>query len=334
MINFKKFLNEQFNPLKHNDLTRRPFRMEIFFDKLKNKEPFGTKYGEIILNPNMIIDNKTQDVYTADNLKQIFSQKGIQLTFVTSNGKKIEYPKDFLKTSEFGGKGKGTSVSAENFALKKLNNTIEILKEETRSTYLTIKHKGKVYKITHAESTPGTPKSDFHLVGLDGKPVFWISHKASKKGNALDFQQYGGLQELDKATKSKDIESFVDAVKIFIKVNHPNAKVYPDKTSLFRKVKDKNVILKSMYGIDYGKKYGKQNVQVLIQGDIILENKGKYFEIYGSTHTMNNGELPKGGYEAVYFSRKSADRTNFGIKGARFFVVPIAYAKARKSQEI
>ena len=88
-----------------------------------------------------------------------------------------------------------------------------------------------------------------------GDQVAWISHKAGSKSS--DFQQYGGLT--DKGTggvfqRNKQVLAFVEKIK----------ELYPEGmksgNSVFRKIKmngdGKDIALRSIYGIDYGKARG------------------------------------------------------------------------------
>ena len=51
MMRFKTFLSEKvYADLKHNDLTKRGgYRVQVFLDKIKDKEYFATKKGAVII---------------------------------------------------------------------------------------------------------------------------------------------------------------------------------------------------------------------------------------------------------------------------------------------
>ena len=84
-------------------------------------------------------------------------------------------------------------------------------------------------------STPGTPKSDFHLVDINGNEIVWISHKDGK--TAKDFQQWGGISQAKEPSvySNEEVQTFVKDLK----TAYPNG--LPRETTLFRKIKNKQL---------------------------------------------------------------------------------------------
>ena len=61
-------------------------------------------------------------------------------------------------------------------------------------------------------STPGTPKSDFHFLDLEGKEIVWMSHKDGSK--ASDFQQWGGISKnVPNTHNHKETKEFLGDLK-------------------------------------------------------------------------------------------------------------------------
>ena len=162
-----------FAQLAHNDLTKRGgARLDIFVDKIKKGDGFLTTKGEIILN-------KTQAV----GLRAKMDARGFTMDFEGTVGGKavtVKYPKDFFKTPDFGGKGVGFGTQAEDRELSVLQSEIERAMAEDRSGALDMRVGGRVVNVVGVVSTPGVPKSDFHLVDDKGQAVAWISHKDGK----------------------------------------------------------------------------------------------------------------------------------------------------------
>ena len=308
MLKFKTFLLERsmYNQLKHNDLTRRAGRLDVFINKIRDKDFFLTRHGAVkITSPS------------PDDLSAEMPSKGysVMMKGVSDKGKSItlKYPHDFLKTPEFGGKGAGSGTSAEDAALSNFRREMKIIMEKTGMPYINIKVNGRVVQAVDVQSTPGTPKSDFHLVNADGEEICWISHKDGK--DSKGFQQWGGLTEARKKYPNhKEIESFIVAV------NKDSPDGLDGSKSYARVLKDKKLKMVAVYGIDYGKKPGRQNVDILLQGTIRLAKTGKTY-VLKSAHTMENGTMPTQGYTPQLFVRKG-DRSNFGIKNARFMIAP------------
>jgi hypothetical protein len=298
-----------YNPLTHNDLARRGGgRIDVFVNKIKDNEYFSTVKGAVQLIVSDI-----------DQLRIDMDSKGYSQKFKgktdTNKSIVINYPKDFYKTPEFGGRGAGSGTSAEDVALSALRNSLRKVMNDTGMPYVNMIVGKNQHKVIDVQTTPGTPKSDFHLINTDGEECVWISHKDGN--SAKDFQQWGGVTELNKAYPNhKEIESFIDAVRTDSNGELDGVKSYR------RLIKDKKLINVAVYGVGYGKAAGRQNVDILLQGPIKLTKSSKGY-IMKSNHTSYNGDLPTQDYKAAFFARK-ADRNNFGIKNSRFMIAPVA----------
>lgn len=216
------------------------------------------------------------------------------------------------------GKGKGTTLKAENRVIDNIQRQIEAILLETEEDFFYVDVNGVEYKINGIETTKGMPKSDFSLT-YNGKPVIFISHKDGSK--PTDFQQYGGMT--CKSGKSicnhEEVEKFVADMK----------EKFPDgvksKQTFYRKINSKELKLMSIYGADYGQEFGEDNVQVVLQGKVELKDKGDGTYELKANHVMYNGELPEegSGYDPMFYLRFSGSRGgNFGLKDGRFMIIP------------
>ena len=179
------------------------------------------------------------------------------------------------------------------------------------------------------ETTPGVPKSDFHLVDAAGNEIAWISHKDGS--TSKDFQQYGGLTNRVFKNNSA-VKDFMNAL----------LKKYPDGMergkSAYRTVKDKKLINQSVWGVDFGKARGRDNVDEFHQGPMKIKKRGKFYYIQ-SRHQDTNGNLPKGeGYDAIFYARFTSDRgsnvAGVRVPFARVGVFPRASARSKNAEEI
>ena len=174
-----------------------------------------------------------------------------------------------------------------------------------------------VHGVAGVKKTPGTPKSDFHLIDQNNKPLAHISHKKGK--TPKDFQQWGGITE-------REI------------VNHPEVKYFqqqvntiwtggaiPPGQSAFMKIKSDDLKMMSVYGVKYASGGINPNkVDVLLQGDPGLKRiSPTQFELTASGHVHYHGEKLTGGYEPVLAVIYKGDRTQLGLKGARASIYPI-----------
>lgn len=295
-------------------------RGETLCTKLENGDDF-------VLHDGSIVKFK-KDKEVIATIRTGLSQKSnaiLGAVQLVSGSKKYKIS-DLAKTPEFGGKGAGSGTRAEDAALTDIIAKLQKLLEEEKKPYINVDINGKVVKCAGFESTFGTPKSDFHILDTEGNQVAWISHK--KGTRAKDFQQYGGMVELSGA---KELEQFVADVKEHLKRGDSDGAL-PMKTAFARKVKDKTVKMKTLFGKDY-KASGPdsvQNIDVLYQGVLGFKKVGKKYVIT-SSHTVFHGEEPIGDYEPYYYVRPEQAKTQFGIKGGRFFIVSRQTALGNKN---
>ena len=294
--------------LSVGELFKYDWRVEIFLRKYEANEAFtlvGGKKVKFIADKDVISAVKRNDRTTLN-----------KLGLLDSTGTRYAFGK-LEKTAEFGGKGAGAGTAKEDIELASLQKQIDELKVELASHSVPIKVGRKVYQAAGAESTYGTPKSDFHLLDNEGNEIVWISHKDGS--TPKDFQQWGGMTE-------RGIESDAE-VQDFVKAVHEKfGSEIPRATTVARKIKKENLKNKSVYGIKYGTSLGQQNVSILIQGPVKLKKNGKNYE-FTSNHIHFNGDRITNGFEPVMMAMYKGDRNQFGVKGARFAIQPIESRK-------
>lgn len=324
MKRFSTFMAENtFLQLQHNDLMKRGgYRLGVFTDKVKDKEYFATKKGAVMI--------------TSPSYKQLEAEMPVKGYSTTMKGKTdkgrsitLKYPHDFFKTPEFGGKGSGSGTAAEDRELKGLRNEMEAAMKRDGISVLPMMVGRKKVMAVGVETTPGVPKSDFHLVDAAGNEIAWISHKDGS--TSKDFQQYGGLTNRVFKNNSA-VKDFMNAL----------LKKYPDGMqrgkSAYRTVKDKKLINQSVWGVDFGKARGRDNVDEFHQGPMKIKKRGKFYYIQ-SRHQDTNGNLPKGeGYDAIFYARFTSDRgsnvAGVRVPFARVGVFPRASARSKNAEEI
>ena len=292
--------------LQHNDLTKRGGdRLNVFWDKIKDGDPFLTTKGLVKI-----------DKSEYDRLKLEMPQRGYSTT-IKAGRSTVKYPADFFKTPEFGGKGKGAGTAAEDRYLSSFQKEIEKVLTREEMPYINLKIGGRTVQCSGIRSTSQTgrraPKADFTIFDINGKAVAWISHKAGRTGS--DFQQYGGLT--DPIYKNiKEVQKFaLDAKKMY-----PNG--FERGVTVFRKVTDRKVLGIAIYGLEYGKRTrSKENVDEFHQGPMNLKKSGNGYTII-SNHKGLNGDIPKGSHEAYYVARYTNNVAYLGITNARVGVFP------------
>ena len=299
----------------------REYRAKLIVKKIEEGRPFFLVTGkEVIITNDKATLFAFNEAYKSKNSRVLNN-----ITFTDMRNKKYTI-KDFAKSAEFGGRGAGSGTKGEDAALSDLQNKLADILIKEGTPYIKLKIGNRTSNVSAIESTPGTPKSDFHFLDEKNKECFWISHKVGS--TAKDFQQYGGMIELEDMS---DIQDFAKTVKEYL--NGQDS--LPPKLAFGRKVTDRNVMLRSLFGKDYkaGPATSRQNIDVLFQGEMNFVKVGDVF-IIKSNHTVLRGSIPTESYEPWYFVRQSKDRSQFGIKAARFFIVPRHLPISRKAHII
>lgn len=297
----------------------REYRQKLIKRKIDEGLPFQLTDGK-----TAVFKKEPAVLFSFDlALKQRDMRALNAITFRDSKGMKTYRLKDIAKSAEFGGRGGGSGTRAEDMALSDLKEKLQKILITQAVPFINLKIGNKNERVSDIQSTPGTPKSDFHFLDPNGKEVFWISHKDG--ASAKDFQQYGGLVEIDNEV---EVQNFAKDVKEYLN----GFDSFPSKTAFMRKVNDVRVIQRSLFGKDYksGTANSRQNIDVLYQGDMHFVKTGNFYTIK-SNHTVHRGDVPTGEYEPWFMVRQSKDRTQFGIRAARFFVVPKIYGKSRNA---
>jgi len=306
----KKMSNVQWSRLTHNDLRKRGGgRLTTFLDMIKDGDEFLTTKGIVKI-----------DKAEYDRLSKEMDVSGYSTQIQAIGGQRLAYPADFFKTPEFGGKGAGSGTSAEDAELRSLNKQFEKIKEQDGVQEITLIVGKRQYKVASADSTPGTPKSDFHLLDSMGNEVVWISHKDGRR--AKDVQQWGGISKAKEPAifSHPETQKFIDDLKR----EYPNG--LPRATTLMRKIKDTKLKNLSVYGNQFGQVLGRQNVSILLQGPVKLVKKGNSFAL-NANRVHVNGDTLTGDYEPVFAAIYKGDRSDAGVKGTRIVIMSKAGRK-------
>lgn len=313
MKTYKEFNQFSEAALSPAELRKYDWRSDVLIRKIKEKEPVQ------LVNNRMVIFDMPED--GENKIRNADGKELSGLRFKGNDGGEYKLS-DILKNKDFGGKGAGSGTAKEDVALKSLIAQIDEAKSTVGKSTIPIKIGARFYDVYSAASTPGTPKSDFHLIDIDGKEIVWISHKDGK--TPKDFQQWGGLSEKKEPiiNRHKESQGFINDIKT---KEYPNND-FPRATTLAREIEDPKLKNMSIYGNDFGKQFGRQNVTLLLQGNIKLVQAGDHF-ILESFHTHLNGERMSPEFEPVFLAIYKGDRSDFGIKGVRVVIAPRASRK-------
>lgn len=217
------------------------------------------------------------------------------------------------KDSVFSGRTQNTTA-AEDAQVSLIRRKLQQIKEQTGSDIVNLQIGKNTYQVVNVESTPGTPKSDFHFRDMNGNMVGFVSHKDGSSATAI--QQWGGITQRGEPMLAAHPETiaFVQTCQAMFGTKMPNA------TTVARRIKDNRLKMMAIYGNGFGGGPSIQNVDVLLQGTVNITKIGTKYRLSASAQTHNNGDPVGGAYEPVFMCIYKGDRSNYGIKGARMVI--------------
>ena len=310
-------VNENFRPLSFFDLKKRGgFRFKIVADKIANNKPFSLNQGSsktlTFINPEY---QKAFENADDNKVKQLAGANVNTFTFFEDEDGEEYSIQDLSKDKDFGGKGAGSGTVVEDYNLKSLNDKIQSLIEKNDVESINVIVNGYTFKgIVGAESQFGTPKADFNLVTADDKgkltPVVFISHKKAggKGASAGDFIRWSGYTMY---AEHPEVKAFNEALTKFLQDNKLEG--LPQKTRFISSIQDDELVRKLIYGPNYGGENSKDNVNIILQGEIDLLPKGDNTYELTAQHVQSPPSLPEGEYQPYLTSSYRADREMFGI---------------------
>lgn len=320
--------------LSISELQKRSGRIEILLNKLSKNEEFETSKGSFKADQLYYYKNKVLvKIYNPKVNKEFIEAQSIlnkasnldQFWIASSFSKVGGVPiTQLIKNKEFGGMGAGGSLQAEERAITEMRESILSAIKENKGP-ITVKVGNKsISNIVDVEKTSGTPKSDFHLIDTKGNAVVWISHKDGR--GPKDFQQWGGISLRSEPTifNHPETQKFIADLK----KTYPNG--LPPATTLYRRIKDNSLKFLSVYGNQYGKSMGEQNVSVLLQGPVGVTKSGSSYTFKANHVHFNGDSVDAGGFEPVLMAIYKPDRSDAGVKGTRIVISPI---EGRKGKE-
>jgi len=254
-------------------------------------------------------------------LKQISSithfdkyKSGRSIMLPTVSGKYINITQIY-KDSEFSGRTQATTAQ-EDAQIIRINQQLEVIFDKLGKEIIPLKVGSSIYQAGKCESTPGTPKCDFHFRGVDG----FVGHVSHKDGSGpRAFQQWSGTSQRVEPLIYGHPETlaFINTLMEMF----PNG--MPPATTVGRKIQDEKLQKMSVYGSGFGGPKGESNVDVTMQGVLNISSRGPHYELTCTGHKLNNGDRISGNYEPVFLAVYKGDRSDHGIKGARVIIQPI-----------
>lgn len=254
-------------------------------------------------------------------------------------------------------KGETNVMANEAAARQKLDREIKKAQTDAKAginvVVINERKKEPVYffdGVYGAVDQPKTPKADFSLRDKRYKRLCYMSHKSA--GGAKAFQQYSGIAERSDGSVAGSISRHGEVEKFKKDLITAIDEIVKNKVRYFRPVQDKLLMERAIFGGDFGKDYGLNNVHFIAQGiPKIIPYKGRHkellripnlYQLKFSEDEQINGNLDKYAkdedYKPVLLARYTAGRT-FSVDGktyrnVRIVIAPKILAKAKQIVEI
>lgn len=172
--------------------------------------------------------------------------------------------------------------------------------------------------IKRAAGVSADPKADIILFrdknNLLAPHNIFVSHK--KEGGPEAFQQYGGLSR----AAGEEIFNHPETRK-FLREVTKNIKDGKLQNPMFMGIRSMDLKNKSIFGPDYGRKYGLQHTQIIGQGlpKLIPTRRDNVYELDFTSHMSRSGDLSHftGGYLPVFGATYREGR-GFEFEGNRY----------------
>jgi len=311
-IDLKELNPQGFRVLGFSELKKRGGpRLKKLDSFIKGSKPFTNMNGEEVIL-----------TYSDDIYSDLFANADIQGLKELGKSAINNFPffkdlqgKDYsfsmlLKTPDFGGKGAGSGTKVEDENLYLLREKLHQLIDSEGGT-IEVKIEGQpTYTVAGAETQGGMPKSDFNLINKEGKSVIFISHKkaGAKGATAKDFIRWSGYTMY---ADNPEVQKFNNAIKKWLAEN--NLEGLPNKTRFISPIQDSKLIQELIYGKEYGGAFSKDNVNIIIQGEVSFEPQADGTYLLTGDHVLTPPQIPTGEYAPYLTAAYRGDREMFGI---------------------
>lgn len=267
-------------------------RVPVFLDKIEKGSPFkvNTKEGpiDIIIDPSEL-----------EKARQWIENPTSNLKLKTTDEKYPIIPfGSIIKTKDFGGEEAFSREKIEQGQIGEIQSQLEDAK--SGQPFVKIKVGDRTVDAASVEKEKGSingraPKSDMTVLDSKGDAVAWVS----LKGEPF---RWGGWQHLAKTT---EIAEWLARIK---KVNNG---VFEPGMSFGLNISDE-LANKIVFGKEFGGKRGFSNVDVVLIGDVNIEQGN-----LTANRSYANGSTPSGPDKPYLVMRYMQGRNDIGFKNVR-----------------
>lgn len=271
------------------------------------------------------------------------AEKEIRIVFKFKNGldiKNFKWWNEGLNTV-FKNHSSLKRTPTDRSELNVLKNINEKIHELGGGIPVTIKIQNKQYQdIVGIVGGVHMKKANFVLIDSKGEEKCFISYKSGQ--TATSFQQYSGITPRSKLDQHREVKEFVKDVEDLGEnffntgIRIPDVKTGQLKTikgDVYKKIKNQLLKKQAVFGEDFGKKFGPNNVNFIVQGDPKLTKSGNTVNLWFSKKVVENGNINRlvGNYDPTLGARKGESTRKIGkVKNARGGIFPKRYLTNRR----
>lgn len=294
--------------------------------KRRNFETFMSRIaignGFYVLNTDILIKlNKSilENVSTLEDLNKYKVGRSIQLPTETNEFIPLAM---IYKDSDFSTRTQDTTAKQDE-QIASVAYQMDSIKDNTGLDYVSIEINNNIYNVKHIKRLNEKSKADFCFVDLNGNEIGFVSHK---DGNSpKSFQQWSGTSHRFQEEVFNHVET-QDFIKT-LKDKFPLG--LPPTSSVARRISDERLKKIAVFGNDFGKEFGKNNVEAVMQGELKLGKYKEHYILFGSHYVINNGSLPEYGYDPVFMAVHKKDRKDHWLDNCRLTINPIGSRKIK-----
>ena len=288
---------------------RKRNNFNLFVGRIRENKPFTLAQGatKVKLDRGVLTELKSINDFTK------FSA-GQSIVLPLQGGGEVRLTQ-LYKDSEFSGRTQDTTAK-EDAEVIRLNEELDKIKDATGQDFIRLRVGDTFYMVSSCESTPGTPKCDFHFKTQTGYGGH-ISHKAG--AGPRGFQQWSGTSQ----RVEPGIFAHPETQAFIAKLKEMFPEGMPPGTTVGRRIRDNILKNYAVYGKEFGKYKGENNVDTTLQGILRIDKVGNGYVVRASNHENKNGEVITGTYEPMFLAVYKGDRSDHGIKGARITINPV-----------
>lgn len=309
--NLKVRITEASN-LGGGEMKKRPYRFDIFLDKMRDGTAFTSTSGNEFTIPMEGNEALVSALVDKDvNAYKAAFKSGV----VTGEGDVLTRPTIIKKTGEFGGIGSRARLQKEDIQIDQINQALENIGEPVD---INLGNRVAV-GVVACQTIAGTPKADAALVDENGKEVGYISLKYANQPSQT--QQWGGIT---KYNNTVEVTNFIIDVENVL-LDSDDGRL---DTAYYRVIKEEDLGRDLVYG-DHKPPENSVDIVIASSDTIEIVPSGDRYE-FKATNIFTYPNLPTGDWQPTLYATYRNNRNDLGLSNTRVGCYTLGYRRRKK----